>query len=31
MQDLLIRYPKLAENPAAQKFFGPGGSLGSGA
>ena len=22
MQDLLIRYPALAENPAAQKFFG---------
>ena len=21
MQDLVIRYPKLADNPAAQKFF----------
>jgi hypothetical protein len=25
MQDLVIRYPKLPENPAAQKFFAPGG------
>jgi hypothetical protein len=24
MQDLVIRYPKLPENPAAQKFFAPG-------
>lgn len=32
MQDLVIRYPNLAENPAAHKFFVPGGQAsGSGA